>query len=110
MPKDPKKYLYDISESIRIIFEDYLDGIDSYEDYDAHPLIQDGVERRLIIIAEALYQLRGQGIRMPSGDQIINRRNTIVHQYDEYSPRKVWIGLHDELPGLKVEADRLLEE
>ena len=110
MPKDPKKYLYDISESIRTIFDEYLEGIHSYEEYHAHPLVRDGVERRLIVIAEALNKLRNLGIHVSSGQSIINRRNTIIHQYDEYSPRKVWLSLHDELPGLKMEVDELLEE
>ena len=110
MPKDPKKYLYDISESIRTIFDEYLNGIESYEGYEANTMVQDAVERRIIIIAEALYRLRRKGVTMPSGDKIINRRNTIAHQYEEYSPRKIWISLWDELPGLKEECDRLLEE
>ena len=110
MPKDPKKYLYDISESIRTIFDDYLEGIDSYDEYDKDPKTQDAVERRLIIIAEALYKLREQGIRLPSTDEIINRRNTITHQYDDYSSRTIWLSLFRELPTLKSEADNLLSE
>lgn len=103
MLKDPKKYLYDISESIRIIFEEYLSDIDSLEEYDKSLMIQDAVERRIFIIAEALSRLRKLEISLPSGDQIINRRNTIAHQYDEYNSRKIWLSIHKELPTLKTE-------
>ena len=110
MRKDPKKYLYDISESINTIFEDYLKGIDTYEQYADNAMVRDAVERRLTVIAEALYKLRRNGITLASGDQIINRRNTMIHQYEEYNPRKIWRGIWEELPGLKAETDRLLVE
>lgn len=47
MNRTEKKYLYDISESIRIIFDDYLTGIDSFDQYEADLKTQDAVERRL---------------------------------------------------------------
>jgi uncharacterized protein with HEPN domain len=108
MPKNQKKYLYDISESIRIIFDDYLKNINSLDEYEADSKTQDAVERRLIIIAEALHRLREMGIRLPSTDEIINRRNSITHQYDEYNPRTIWLSLFRDLPPLQTEADHLL--
>lgn len=110
MNRTEKKYLYDISESIRIIFEDYLEGIDSFGQYEADSKTQDAVERRLMIIAEAVYKMRRKGVSLPSADQIINRRNTMAHQYDEYNPIAIWDSIHRELPVLKAEADRLLNE
>lgn len=53
MTRIQKKYLFDISESIRIIFEDHLDGVHSLEVYEADVKTQDAVERRLMIVAEA---------------------------------------------------------
>ena len=110
MNRTEKKYLYDISESIRIIFDDYLTGIDSFGQYEADLKTQDAVERRLMIIAEAVYKMRRKGVSLPSADQIINRRNTMAHQYDDYNPLAIWDSIHRELPGLKAEADRLLNE
>lgn len=110
MNRTEKKYLYDISESIRIIFDDYLKGIDSFGQYEADLKTQDAVERRLMIIAEAVYKMRRKGVSLPSADQIINRRNTMAHQYDEYNPNAIWDSIHRELPSLKAEADRLLKE
>ena len=110
MNRTEKKYLYDISESIRIIFDDYLMGIDSFDQYEADLKTQDAVERRLMIIAEAVYKMRRKGVSLPSADQIINRRNTMAHQYDDYNPNVIWDSIHRELPSLKAEADRLLNE
>lgn len=110
MAKNPKKYLYDISESIRIILSDYLSDIDSFEEYNANLMVQDAIERRLLIIAEAAHKLRQMGIVLTLSDQIINRRNTMAHQYDEINPRKIWQSIHRELPSLKEESDRLLAE
>ena len=93
-----------------MIFDDYLDGIHSLDDYENDSKTQDAIERRLLIIAEALYKLRRLGTNLPSADQIINRRNTIAHQYDEYNPYAIWDSIHKELPDLKVEVDRLLAE
>lgn len=86
MTRIEKKLLYDISESIRTILDDYLEGLQSLEQYEADLKTQDAVERRLLVIAEALYRLRRKGINLPFVDQIINRRNTVAHQYDEYNP------------------------
>ena len=110
MTRIQKKYLFDISESIRMIFEEYLVGIDSFDQYEADSKTQDAVERRLLIIAEALHKIRREGVSLPYADQIINRRNTLAHQYDEYNPIAIWESIHRELPGLKAEADRLLND
>lgn len=110
MPKNPKKFLYDIAESVDFIFKDHLGEINSLEEYEADRTIQDAVERRLITIGEAIYKLQKIGIRLSFGDQIINRRNTLTHQYDAYTAESIWESVHRELPGLKAEVDRLLSE
>ena len=89
MTRSQKKYLYDISESIKIIFEDHLEGIDSLATYEADVKTQDAVERRLMIVAEALLRLRREGVSLPYSDQIINRRNTMTHQYDDYRTERI---------------------
>ncbi|MDX2249127.1 MAG: HepT-like ribonuclease domain-containing protein [Bacteroidia bacterium] len=101
MSRNPKKYLYDISASIEIILNDYLAGIDSFEVYNENRMVRDAIERRLLIIAEAAHKLHQMGVVLALSDPIINRRNTIAHQYDEINPRKIWQSLHRELPALK---------
>ena len=110
MSRTEKKYLYDISESINTIFDDFLDGIDTFAQYKVDLKTQAAVERMLMIIGEAIYKLRREGITLSYGDNIINRRNTLAHQYDDYNPDTIWNSVHPELPGLKAEVDRLLAE
>ncbi len=110
MLKDPKKFLYDIAESIGFIFDEHLVGINTLAEYEADRTVQDAVERRLITIGEAVLKLQQAGIRLPFGDQIINRRNTLTHQYDVFTAESIWESVHRELPGLKAEVDRLLGE
>lgn len=99
-----------MSESIRTILEDSLAKIDSLEQYEANLMTQDAIERRIILIGEAIYRLNQMKVDLPFGDQLINRRNTIVHQYDDFNPETIWRSLYRELPPLKEEADRLLAE
>ncbi|MEZ4848221.1 MAG: hypothetical protein R3B93_06310 [Bacteroidia bacterium] len=44
MSRTEKKYLYDISESINTIFDDFLDGIDTFAQYKADLKTQAAVE------------------------------------------------------------------
>ncbi len=68
MSRIEKKYFHDILASIRIIFEDFIVGVDTLEQYKADPKPQAAVERMLIVIGEAMYNLRRQGIILSSGD------------------------------------------
>lgn len=110
MPKDPKKFLYDIAESIDFIFNIHLEEINSLAEYEASRTIQDAVERRLITIGEAVHKLQKQGIQLAYGDQVINRRNTLTHRYDSFTTESIWESVQRELPKLKVDVDRLLKE
>ena len=110
MTRNAKKYLYDISESIRIVFDEYLIDVPSLKQYEENTLIQDAIDRRLILIGEALYRLRQMNVAITSAEIWINRRNTIVHQYDDYNSETIWRLLHRELSALKEEVDELLEK
>ena len=75
------------------------------------PKTQDATERRLITISEATRRLTQMGIHLHFADALINRRNSIVHQYDQVSPETVWFSIQRELPILKAEvAQHLLEQ
>ena len=62
MSRKASKYLYDIARSIQDIFEDYLDGIDTLEQYEADKTIRLAVINELEIVEEAAYRLRNLGI------------------------------------------------
>ena len=110
MPKDPKKFLYDILERIGYIFDEHLAEILSLEEYESNQTVQSAVERELIIIGEAVYKLKRKGTTLVNADQIINRRNTLAHQYDVFNAAAIWVSVHNELPTLKAEVEQLLEE
>lgn len=67
------------------------------------------VERELEIIGEAAYRLRQMGISLTQADALINRRNTIIHQYDSFQPRTIWNFIRQQLPALESEVQELLQ-
>ncbi|MEO0470933.1 MAG: HepT-like ribonuclease domain-containing protein [Bacteroidota bacterium] len=109
MTRIDKKYLYDISSAIHTILNHFLNGVDTYEAFEADAKTRAAVERMLMIIGEALLKLQRSGIHFSVGDQMINRRNTIVHQYDAYNPETIWLSIHQELPLLKKEVDQQMK-
>ena len=110
MSKDPRKFLYDIIESIDFIFEEHLASIEDFEQFAANRTVQDAVERRLMTIGEALFKLRREGFTLSFSDQMINRRNTLAHQYDVVSPLAVWESVQNELSALRDEAQTQLDD
>ena len=109
MTQNAKKYLFDIAQSIDIIFDIHLKEISSLEEYTNSISAQDGVEKRLIVIGEAAYRLRQMGVPLPLTDQLVNRRNTIIHQYDQFTHKAIWYTAQQELPLLKKHVSELLE-
>lgn len=110
MRKNAHRYLKDIFDAIEIIFDIHLKDIHTLDEYEDSINAQDGVEKRLIIIGEAAYRLRQMGEILPQADQIINRRNTIVHQYDGFTNRTIWKTVHEDLPELKMHIEQLLNQ
>ncbi|MEL6652330.1 MAG: HepT-like ribonuclease domain-containing protein, partial [Bacteroidota bacterium] len=53
------------------------------------------------IIGEAAFQLRRNDFRFAGQDQLINRRNTLVHQYDAARPANLWNYITYKLPELQ---------
>lgn len=82
MPREPKIYLRDIIKAIERI-EDYTDDLE-YDEFISDRLIQDGVERNLITIGEAVTQLPHE-VKSKYPDiewrKISGLRNIVVHAY-----------------------------
>lgn len=108
MPRNPKKYLFDLDRAIDIIFQHHLNGISSLQDFEANITVQNAVERQIGIIGEAVFRLRQQGITLSQADPIINFRNTLIHQYDEIKLATLWV-FTQRLPELQSEVKQLLE-
>lgn len=109
MDRKAKKYLYDILGAIESI-EAYTENVLSLSEFDQDAKTRHAVENRIIVIGEAAYKLRRIGVSLPQADQLINRRNTFVHQYDSFSVEVVWKVIKNQIPQLKVEVSSLLED
>ena len=109
MTNKAKKYLFDIQKSIEEIELVHLKDISSETDYtSASSTIHRAVERELEIIGEAAYRLRQMGTELSAADSLINRRNTIIHQYDSFQPRTIWNFITYQMPAIHSEVKGLL--
>ena len=104
-----KKLLQDILDAIHKI-EAYLGPEKEFSRYERDPLLQDGVERNLITIGEAMAALLKirPDIPISSARRIVDARNKITHGYDEIENLQVWNIIVNHLPVLKREAEGLL--
>lgn len=76
-----------------------------FNDFSASFISIRAVERDLMIIGEAISQIRKLDPNLPisSANQIIGLRNLIVHAYDSIDPAALWRILIKDLPVLKAE-------
>jgi uncharacterized protein with HEPN domain len=109
MTEKTLKYLSDILIAIELI-EDFTSGITDFRVYDADRKTQSAVERQLVIIGEALNQIRKCDplIQIQNDQQIVSFRNRLVHAYDSIDNSIVWAILKNHLEPLKNEVDLLL--
>ncbi len=98
------KYLTDIKIAIEFIQEFMLE-IESFEDYCNDHKTQSAVERQLVIIGEALNQIKkiDTSIVISSDQQIVSFRNRLVHAYDSIDNTIVWAIIKRHLEPLKEE-------
>jgi uncharacterized protein with HEPN domain len=104
-------YLQDIWESILAI-EEYIQNL-SEEDFYGSRLIQDAVLRRLEIIGEAAKKIREKfKNRYPQvpWKKIAGMRDIIAHEYFGVKLERVWEVIKRDLPLLKEEIRRIMEE
>lgn len=109
MTREAKKFLFDISSAIDHIFSVHLNGISNKADFESDLTVLRAVERELGIIGEACLKLQQMKVMLSGADPMINRRNTLAHQYDAFKPSNIWDLVFHDLPGLKSEVDGLLD-
>lgn len=110
MPRDLRKYFYDIDQACQLLVE-FTSG-KTLHDYQADAMLRSAVERQFEIIGEALNQaLRTE----PSLDEkishsarIVGFRNQLIHGYASISDEVVWGVLETYLPVLHREVSALL--
>jgi uncharacterized protein with HEPN domain len=103
-----RKYWSDILLALDVI-DIHLQGIATYEEYAASITVKDAVERRLIIIGEAVNKLMLLDPDDPieDGQKIRAFRNRLVHSYDATDDMTVWAILRNHLAPLrKLAVDR----
>ena len=112
MRRDPKAYLWDAHEAMDAILE-FTSGRNS-EQFKQDLMLRSAVERQFEIVGEALNQLgrHDQNVadRIPNLGEVVAFRNILIHGYATLDPERVWLIIHESLPGLRENISQLLEE
>ena len=91
--RDPRAYLYDISEACALIVE-FTSGR-SLADYRRDAMARSAVERQFEIIGEALNRLGQNDPGLAGGitdaPRIVAFRNRLIHGYATVSDEVVWV-------------------
>jgi len=111
MPHDPLTSLVDIRDcAVRILH--YLDGLSSQE-FKQNGLVRDAVERRYIIIGEAINRLRDAAPqfvdRIEDQAAIRKFRNLIVHHYQVIDADYMYTISLEDVPVLLEQVQGLID-
>lgn len=110
MPENPKKLFADVLEAVRRI-QAHCDG-KTRDDYLGDEVLRGFVERKLLIVGEALARLREShpdvAEKITDIHRIIGQRNRIVHGYDAVDDLLIWDAIQNHLPTLHTEMEGLL--
>ena len=112
MEHEPKAFLFDISHACNDIID--FTKKTSFEKYKENSLQKAAVERKFLVIGEALVRIRDEfpGILEKISDhtKIIGFRNVLVHGYDVIDDSTVWSAITEGIPKLHKEVQFLLNE
>lgn len=110
MPENPKKLLADVLEAVRRI-QAHCGG-KTRDDYLGDEVLRGFVERKLLIVGEALARLRQShpeaAEKITDIHRIIGQRNRIVHGYDAGDDLLIWDAIQNHLPMLLAQVEELL--
>lgn len=106
-----KTFLYDIQQACLSLAE-FTDK-KTFADYQREELLRAGVERKLMIVGEAIYQILRLDpdfeSKISQARQIVGFRNVLVHGYFAVEDETVWGIVKNDLPVLAGEVSRLLK-
>jgi uncharacterized protein with HEPN domain len=112
MRPDTLGLLEDIRDAAQFIADDTA-GM-TFEAFERDRRTRQLVERNVEIIGEAVSRLRRHDptlvARITAHNQIVGLRNALIHGYDVIDYPIVWRAVHESLPVLRAEVDRLLRE
>jgi uncharacterized protein with HEPN domain len=98
MPPDPRKFLTDMVD--RATFASQFMADKSLDDLMHNRPVRSAVERELMVLGEALYQLHRNfpqiAEQIDSWQQIIGFRHVLVHGYDSLNVRVIWEGIESK--------------
>ena len=110
MERDSRAYLLDVRDNCDLILSFVKDS--DLKAYKANDLIKSAVERRFIILGEALNRLKALDLNLlgqiPDAARIVAFRNILVHGYESISDELVWEIVVDHVPLLRAKCDELL--
>lgn len=109
--RDISVWLEDILKAIGEI-ENFTAGISSYHQFVKNRVVLLATERDFEIIAEALknaLQFNSQ-LAISDSKKIIGLRNIINHVYYEVEYDRIWVIVTKDIPVLKEEVKKILEE
>lgn len=109
--KSPRVYLEDILTSILRI-EDYVKGL-NFESFSKDQKTIDAVIRNLEIIGEAAKNIpesfSEKHSKMP-WREMVSMRNKVIHEYFGVDVSILWQTTREDLPKLKTQIQKLLQE
>lgn len=110
MSREIKKILFDVKVSIDSI-EDYLQGNKDFTVYQKNKLLRRAIEREIEIIGEAINKLLkiNPDLSISGARKIVDTRNWVIHAYDNVDDIILWSIITQQLPILKLEVKKLLE-
>jgi uncharacterized protein with HEPN domain len=106
-----KTWLIDIQQSIEEIF-DFLGDQRDFFAYQKDLKTKKAVERNIEIIGEAVNRILKTDNSFPLDEakNIIGTRNRIIHSYDNISDEVIWTIVTRDLPKLKTQVDKLIDQ
>lgn len=104
-----QSWLIDILQCIDEIFL-FLGERRDFKVYLTDIKTKKAVERNLEIIGEAVYRILkvDSNFKLENAKNIIGTRNRIIHSYDNISDEIIWTIVCRELPDLKVQIGKIL--
>jgi uncharacterized protein with HEPN domain len=105
-----KTWAFDIQEAIESI-EMFIQDKNDIESFGQDLKTKRAVEREFEIIGEAVDRINklDSTIEISNLCQIINMRNKIIHGYETVSDTVIWATIHNSLPRLKIEVQKILD-
>ena len=111
MTLEEKKLLVDIYESI-VSIDEHLNFERDFSEYLANKTKRRAVEREFEIIGEAMSKLLkiNSRINISYSRIIVDLRNRVIHSYDAVDDIIIWKIITKDLPILKDEVEKLLQQ